>query len=120
LLAHGFWTPVMLHGQGPAQLPGWDAKKLGTSAQFIVSVSNLWLLILWQTWHWAGVGVGVGLGVGVGVGRGVAVGVGRGVAVGVGLWWGLSAKTGSVIAKKPKVIAMQTNIAVSVFLNSVE
>jgi hypothetical protein len=33
---------------------------------------------------------------------------------------GVTAKTGSVIAKKPKVIATQTNIAASVFLNSVE
>ena len=60
-----------------------------------------------------GVGVGV-LEVAVGVGLGAAVGVG------VGLRWGLAAKTGSVIAKNPKLIATQTNIAASVFLNSVE
>jgi hypothetical protein len=35
--------------------------------------------------------------------------------VGVGV-----AKTGSAIAKKPKVIATQTNSAASAFLNSVE
>jgi len=38
----------------------------------------------------------------------------------VGLGWGLSAETGPVIAKKPKLTAAQTNIAASVFLNSVE
>jgi len=33
---------------------------------------------------------------------------------------GLCAKTGPVIAKRPKVIATQTNIAASAFLDSVE
>jgi len=73
----------MLHGHGPAQLPGWVAKYRATWLQFIVTFSNLPLLILWQTWQSA-------------------------------------AKTGSVIAKKPKLIATQTNIAASAFLNSVE
>jgi len=53
--------------------------------------------------------------VGLGGGGGLGVGLGGGVG---GL--GLTAKTGSVIAKKTKLIATQTNIAASVFLNSVE
>jgi hypothetical protein len=40
--------------------------------------------------------------------------------MGVGAGVGVTAKTGSMIAKKTKVIATQTNIAASVFLNSVE
>jgi len=82
----------MWHGHGPAQLPGWFAKYWGTWAQGIITTSNLPWARAWQTWHWpTGVGVGVDV-----------------------------AKTGSVIAKKTKVIATQTNIAASVFLNSVE
>ena len=66
-------------------------------------------------------GVDEGLGVAVAVGEGLGVAVGVCVGCGGGLGGlGFAAKTGSVIAKKPKVIATQTNVAVSVFLNSVE
>jgi hypothetical protein len=48
------------------------------------------------------------------------VGLGWKLLPGVELGWGLSAETGPVIAKNPKIIATQTNIAASNFLNSEE